>query len=216
LSRSATIDDSGGFWRLRRKRARNATPGACVQWGAVALCVLALTGCRIDMHVQPKYNPLDQSTFFGDNKSARPAIPDTVARGHLRANELLYTGKVNGQLADVFPFPITRPDLDRGRERYNIFCSPCHGRGGDGHGMIVQRGFSPPPSFHIERLRKAPAGHFYSVMNGFGRMYSYASRVNPEDRWRIVAYIRALQLSQSAALEDAPESERKQLQENPR
>jgi hypothetical protein len=185
-------------------------------WATAVLCAMVLTGCRIDMHVQPRYNPLDQSTFFPDGKSARPAIPDTVARGHLRTNELFYTGKVGGQLVDAFPFPITRADLDRGRERFNIYCSPCHGLGGDGHGMIVQRGFSPPPSFHIERLRKAPAGHLFGVMNGFGRMYSYASRVNPQDRWRIVAYIRALQLSQSATLEDAPESARKQLQENPR
>ena len=125
---------------------------------AVALCALALAGCRLDMHVQPKYKPLDQSSFFDDDRSARPVIPDTVARGHLRSDELLYTGKVNGALADTFPFPITRQDLDRGRERYNIYCAPCHGRLGDGQGMIVQRGFSAPPSYHIGPPSESPGG----------------------------------------------------------
>jgi mono/diheme cytochrome c family protein len=216
LSRSKNIPGPGGSWRLGRNMPERPATGARLRWSVAAVCALALTGCRIDMHVQPRYNPLDQSTFFGDNRSARPAIPDTVARGHLRTHELLYTGKVNGILADAFPFPITRPDLERGRERFNIYCSPCHGRGGEGNGMIVQRGFSAPPSFHIDRLRKAPAGHFFTVMNGFGRMYSYSSRVNVEDRWRIVAYIRALQLSQWATLDDAPEPVRQRLQENPR
>jgi len=167
------------------------------------------------MQVQPRYNPLDPSPFFDDDRSARPAIPDTVARGHLHTDELLYTGKVNGALAETFPFPITRQDLQRGKERFNIYCSPCHGSLGDGQGMIVQRGFSAPPSYHIDRLRQAPPGHFFDVItNGYGRMYSYASRVNPEDRWRIVAYIRALQLSQSAGLEDVPAAERKKLEES--
>jgi mono/diheme cytochrome c family protein len=166
------------------------------------------------MHVQPKYKPLEESSFFGDRRSARPVVAGAVARGHARTSEHLYTGKVNGQPAAAFPFPITRPDLERGRERYNIYCSPCHGRVGDGQGMIVQRGFSPPPSYHIDRLRKAPPGHFFDVITaGYGRMYSYASRISPEDRWRIVAYIRALQLSQWAALEDAPEPVRRQLLE---
>ncbi len=166
------------------------------------------------MEVQPKYKPLEPSAFFDDDRSARPAIPDTVARGHLRTDELLYTGRLNGALADSFPFPVTRKDLERGRERYNIYCTPCHGLSGDGQGMIVARGFPAPPSYHIDRLRKAPAGHFFDVMtNGYGRMFSYASRVNPEDRWRIAAYIRALQLSQWAPIEDVPESARKQLAE---
>jgi mono/diheme cytochrome c family protein len=175
---------------------------------------LFLFGCRLDMHVQPKYNPLDPSNFFGDGRSARPEVPGTVAHGHLRADELLYTGKVNGEPADAFPFPITREVLERGGERYNIYCSPCHDYTGSGRGMVVQRGFPPPPSYHIERLVKAPAGHFFEVMSeGFGSMYSYASRVTPEDRWAIVAYIRALQLSQHATLEDVPPQERQQLTE---
>ena len=184
------------------------------RWACVALCGLFLFGCRLDMHVQPKYKPLDPSNFFDDGRSARPEVPGTVAHGHLRADELLYTGKVNGEPADVFPFPVTREVLERGRERYNIYCSPCHDYTGSGRGMVVQRGFPPPPSYHLERLVKAPAGHFFEVMtNGYGAMYSYASRVTPDDRWAIVAYIRALQLSQHATLEDVPPQEREHLTE---
>ena len=174
--------------------------------------MLFLFGCRLDMHVQPKYKPLDPSTFFDDGRSARPEVPGTVAHGHLRTDELLFTGKVNGEPSDAFPFPVTREVLERGRERYNIYCSPCHDYTGSGRGMVVQRGFPPPPSYHLERLRKAPAGHFFEVItNGYGAMYSYASRVTPEDRWAIVAYIRALQLSQHATLEDVPPKEREHL-----
>ncbi len=164
------------------------------------------------MHVQPKYKPLEPSSFFEDGRSERPAVPGTVARGQLRVDEHLYTGKVNGVDVDTFPFPITRQDLERGRERFNIYCSPCHDRTGEGKGMIVQRGFPPPPSYHIDRLRQAPVGHFFDVMtNGYGTMYSYAARVSPEDRWRIAAYVRALQLGQSATMNDVPENERPQL-----
>lgn len=165
------------------------------------------------MHVQPKYKPYEPSSFFDDGRSERPVVPGTVARGHLEIDEHLYQGKINGALAETFPFPITRQDLERGRERYNIYCAPCHDYVGSGHGMIVQRGFPPPPSYHIDRLRQAPVGHFFDVMtNGYGAMYSYASRVTPEDRWRIAAYIRALQLSQKASLADAPQAEQRQLQ----
>ncbi len=164
------------------------------------------------MHVQPKYKPLDPSNFFGDGRSARPEVPGTVAHGYLRTDELLYTGKVNGEPADLFPFPVTRQVLERGRERFNIYCSPCHDYTGSGRGLVVQRGFPPPPSYHIDRLVKAPAGHFFDVItNGYGAMYSYAARVDPQDRWAIVAYIRALQLSQHAALDDVPAQEKEQL-----
>jgi hypothetical protein len=180
----------------------------------LALCMLSLFGCRLDMHVQPKYKPLDPSTFFDDGRSARPEVPGTVAHGHLRTDELLFTGKVNGEPSEVFPFPITREVLERGRERYNIFCSPCHDYTGSGRGMVVQRGFPPPPSYHLERLVKAPVGHFFEVItNGYGAMYSYASRVTPEDRWAIVAYIRALQMSQHATLEDVPPQQKEHLTE---
>jgi len=194
-------------------KGEGCVPGvAGLRWACFVLCGLFLFGCRLDMHVQPKYKPLDSSSFFGDGRSERPEVPGTVARGYLRTDELLYTGKINGELVDVFPFPITRQTLERGRERYNIYCSPCHDYTGSGRGLVVQRGFPPPPSYHLERLVKAPAGHFFDVItNGYGAMYSYASRVTPEDRWAIVAYIRALQLSQHAALEDVPAQERETL-----
>ena len=179
----------------------------------ILLTLVCLAGCRTDMHVQPRYNPLAASSFFSDGRSARPLLPGTVARDHLRANELLYEGTVNGQPATTFPFPITRQDLERGQERFNIFCSPCHGRLGDGNGMIVARGLRRPPSYQIDRLRNAPLGHFFDVItNGYGAMYSYASRVPPEDRWRIIAYIRALQLSQQANFADLPEKDRQMLE----
>ena len=175
-----------------------------------------LLGCRQDMHVQPKYVPGDPSSFFPDGRSERPPVAGTVARGQLRTDELLYAGRTNGAVADIFPFPITSADLSRGRERYNIYCSPCHDYTGSGNGMIVQRGFPSPPSFHIERLRQAPAGHFFEVItNGLGLMYSYASRVSPDDRWRIAAYIRALQLSQHGAMGDVPASESNALSGQP-
>jgi len=200
--------------RSRRTRSRWEPPLPCVRLVCVALCLLFLFGCRRDMQVQPRYNPLDPSTFFDDGRSARPEVPGTVAHGYLRTDELLFTGKVNGKLSDAFPSPVTREVLERGRERYNIYCSPCHDYTGSGQGMVVQRGFPPPPSYHIERLVKAPAGHFFEVMtNGYGAMYSYASRLTPEDRWAIAAYIRALQLSQHATLADVPAQERKHLTE---
>jgi mono/diheme cytochrome c family protein len=178
--------------------------------GLAACCC----GCRLDMHIQPKYRPYDQSTFFPDKRSERPVVPGTVARGQLRTDELLYQGKVNGKLADEFPFPITRQDLERGQETFDIYCSPCHDYTGSGQGVIVLRGFPRPPNYHIERLRKAPVGHFFDVMtNGFGAMYSYASRVSVKDRWRVAAYIRALQLSQQATLSDVPVAEQQQLEE---
>ncbi len=164
------------------------------------------------MHVQPKYRPGDPSEFFDDGRSARPPVPGTIARGQLRGDELLYTGKINGKLAAEFPFAITKKDLERGRDRFNIYCTPCHDYTGNGRGVIVQRGFPPPPSYHIDRLRQAPAGHFFDVMtNGLGAMYSYAARVTPEDRWRIAAYIRALQLSQHASPAQLSEEERRKL-----
>lgn len=187
---------------------------------ALALCLLSfvlwLTGCRQDMHNQPKYKPLAGSEFFADGRASRPLVEGTVARGHLKVDEHLYTGKVGGRFVDAFPFPVTRQVLERGRERYNIYCAVCHGREGQGRGMIVQRGFRQPPSYHTDRLRQAPAGHFFDVItNGFGSMYSYASRLSVEDRWAIVAYIRALQLSQNATLDDVPPEHRRRLEATP-
>ena len=176
--------------------------------------LLVATGCyRDDMRDQPRYEPLEASSFFEDGRSARPLVSGTVARGHLQTDAHLYTGKVGGTLVDTFPFPITRRVLEEGREQYNIFCSPCHDRLGTGQGMVVQRGFRLPPSFHIDRLREAPVGHFFDVVtNGFGAMYDYASRIPPQKRWAIVAYIRALQLSQHATLADVPADEQRRLE----
>jgi mono/diheme cytochrome c family protein len=171
------------------------------------------------MHVQPRYNPYDPSNFFSDGRSERQPVEGTVARSEIVGgpNEVVDTGTLNGKEIDSFPFPITRAVLDRGRDRFNIFCAPCHGLAGDGDGMIVQRGFQRPPSYHIDRLRNAPVGHFFSVMtNGLGAMYPYGYRVLPRDRWAIIAYIRALQLSRQATINDVPEVERpKLLSESP-
>jgi cytochrome c553 len=191
-----------------RKLAAPSLTVLCVVW--------ALAGCRLDMHVQPKYLPYAPTDFFHDGRSERPLVEGTVARGHLRLDELLYSGKENGVESDRFPFPITRADLERGREQYNVFCTPCHDYTGSGNGMIVQRGFPHPPSYHIERLRDAPVGHFFNVMtNGFGVMYSYGSRISPADRWRIAAYIRALQLSQNSKIQDLPANQRQNIAANP-
>jgi cytochrome c553 len=180
----------------------------------VVYCLLPifLAACQQQMADQPRYEPLSPSTFFGDARSARPLVEGTVARGQLRRDEHFYTGKEQGRLVDTFPFPVTRSVLARGQERFNIFCSPCHDRIGNGQGMIVRRGYRAPPSYHVDRLRAAPLGHFFQVMtNGFGVMPDYAQQVSPEDRWAIVAYIRALQLSQHARLVDVPPEERSQL-----
>ncbi len=164
-----------------------------------ALSLLALAGCREDMQNQPKFIPLRENQFYADGRSARAPVEGTIARGQLEDDPLLYTGKVNGQEADQFPFAITETDLARGRERYNIFCSPCHSQLGEGNGMVVQRGFKKPPSYYEPRLMKAPVGHFFNVMtNGWGAMGDYSAQVPVADRWRIAAYIRALQLSQTA------------------
>jgi mono/diheme cytochrome c family protein len=168
--------------------------------------LVALSGCRLDMQVQPKQNPLSRSDFFSDQRSERPPVDGTVARGELRADTYFYTGKIGSNPGDYMPFPVTMEVLQRGRERYNIYCAPCHSMVGDGNGFIPSRGFARmPPSYHIERLQKAPLGYFYDVItNGFGTMPDYASQIPPRDRWNIVAYIRALQLSQNATRADVP------------
>jgi hypothetical protein len=174
---------------------------------AVALAATALlSGCRIDMHVQPRQNPLSRSDFFTDQRSERPPVEGTVARGQLHEDTYFYTGKTGNNPGDYMPFPVTKEVLQRGRERYNIYCAPCHSEVGDGNGFVPSRGFArKPPSFHIARLQKAPLGYFYEVItNGFGIMPDYASQIPPRDRWNIVAYVRALQLSQNATRADVP------------
>ena len=173
----------------------------------VAFALVALlSACRLDMHVQPKQNPLSRSDFFADQRSERPPVEGTVARGQLHEDTYFYTGKAGSSPGDYMPFPVTKEVLDRGRERYNIYCAPCHSRLGDGNGFIPSRGFArKPSSYHIARLQKAPLGYFYDVItNGFGIMPDYASQIPPQDRWNIVAYIRALQLSQNATRQDVP------------
>jgi hypothetical protein len=174
------------------------------------------TGIDHGMERQPKNNPLTESHFFPDKRSARPLVPGTIPRGHLKDDPLLYTGKVNGKPSEIYPFPITKAILERGRERYDIYCSVCHDRVGTGRGMIVRRGFQQPPSFHSERLRKAAPGHYFDVItNGYGAMYPYNDRVSVPDRWAIAAYIKALQLSQDARPQDVPEAYRQTLDREP-
>ena len=195
------------------KQQRMRGSGAARPW----LCLLVLAvGCRQDMHDQPKYKPLARSDFFADHRASRAPVPGTVARGQLRDDGLLYTGKLGGQLADALPVELTPELLKTGRTRFESFCSPCHGRVGRGDGVVVRRGFKPPSSFHIERLRRASVGYFFDVMtNGFGAMADYAAQVPVKDRWAIAAYLRALQLSQHATLDDVPPDERGQLRPPP-
>jgi hypothetical protein len=182
---------------------------SCPSWLKVFAAITALaltTACRLDMQVQPRQNPLSRSDFYTDQRSERPPVEGTVARGQLREDTYFYTGKIGNNPGDVMPFPVTKEILVRGRERFNIFCAPCHSRVGDGNGFVPSRGFArKPPSFHIARLQKAPLGYFYDVITeGFGIMPDYASQIPPRDRWDIVAYVRALQLSQNATQADVP------------
>ena len=172
----------------------------------VVVCVLlTVAGCRQDMHNQPKYRPLRESVFFRDGSSARPIIEGTVARGTLQTDEAFFTGKNGNTLVTELPFAVDEHVLNRGEDRYNIYCAPCHDRTGHGRGMVVQRGYRQPPSLHEERLRAREAGHYFDVMtNGFGAMPDYRTVIAPRDRWAIVAYIRALQLSQHASAADIP------------
>ncbi len=166
------------------------------------------SSCRQDMHDAPRYDPLRFSRLFENGSSARPLVPGTIPRGFLNEDTHFYEGKVNGQPATSFPFPITKADLDRGEQRYNIYCSPCHGRTGEGNGMVVQRGFRQAASYHIDRLRNAPVGYLFDVItNGYGAMPDYKAQVPTDDRWRIIAYIRALQLSHHATTADVPAGE---------
>jgi len=170
----------------------------------IALAVLAagFAGCeRNDMMNQPRHEPMEESKFFADGQSSRPIMPGTIARGQLVANNMRFAGLPEGPTPDAFPFEITKADLERGRQRYEIYCSVCHGATGDADGMIVRRGFVKPPSYHEQRLKDAPVGHVYDVItNGFGAMYSYNDRIFPEDRWRIAAYVKVLQLAQDKAV----------------
>ena len=180
---------------------------------ALALAALTAAGCRQDMHDQPKYIPLRPSEFFADGRSERQLIEGTVARGHLNDDTAFYQGKgADGKPIADFPFPITKEVIERGQQRFNIYCQPCHDRLGNGDGMIVRRGYRKPPSYHIERLRQVPNGYIYDVItNGFGAMPDYAAQIAPRDRWAIVAYVRALQFSRQGTLADVPAERRGEL-----
>ena len=171
--------------------------------GALAAASL-LAGCRQDMHNQPKFIPQRGTDFYADGRSSRPQVENTVARGQLHEDAYFYTGMQDGKEGNAMPYPVTMEVLERGQERYNIYCTPCHSRVGNGAGMIVQRGYRPAGNFHTPRLLAAPLGHFFNVIsNGYGAMPDYGTQVSPEDRWAIVAYVRALQLSQAAKTADA-------------
>jgi hypothetical protein len=175
-------------------------------------CLVLMAGCRQDMHDQPKFRPLRANPFFADGRSARPLVAGTVARGTLQEDDHLFTGREKNEFVTTFPFPVTEQVIRRGQERFNIFCSPCHGGLANGEGAIVQRGLKQPPSFHIERLREAPVGYFFNVItNGFGAMFDYSDRIPVRDRWAIITYIRALQLSQNAKIDDVPQEKRQEL-----
>jgi mono/diheme cytochrome c family protein len=181
--------------------------------GVTALLLVAVAGCRQDMHDQPKVRPLRESEIFADRRSARPLVPGTVARGTLREDTVLYTGKAGKDFVTEIPVKVSAVLLERGQTQYQVFCSPCHGRTGRGDGMIVQRGFRKPSSYHVDRLRQIPIGYFYDVVtNGFGAMSDYAAQVTPEDRWAIAAYVRALQLSQYAPAADVPADKHAELE----
>jgi mono/diheme cytochrome c family protein len=172
------------------------------------LLLLLLAGCHQAMQEGSRLKPLEAASIFTDNRSSRTFVPGTVAR-----DDVVETAPLP---PDTLPMPLTRALLDRGRERFNIYCRPCHGAGGDGKGMIVRRGFSPPPSYHTDRLRNAPLSHFYDVItNGYGAMYPYGDRVKSDDRWAVAAYIRALQLSQHAPAAALPAGDRTQLEGAP-
>jgi hypothetical protein len=179
---------------------------------AAALALLALAGCRQDMQDQPKYTADAASTFFADGRADRPQVPGTVVHGSFHENTAYYEGKESGQPVAELPVAVTTALLVRGRERFDIYCSPCHDRTGSGNGMIVNRGLRAPPSLHLQRLREAPAGHFFDVItNGLGIMLNYRAQVPVADRWAIIAYIRALQLSQNATVADVPADQRAAL-----
>ncbi len=179
----------------------------------VLAAILLLAGCRQNMHNQHKVKTLAANDFFADGQGARPLPAHTVARGDRRVGSVYSGLDAANRPIDTFPFPVTREMLMRGRERYDIFCSPCHGKLGDGRGMIVSRGYKQPSSYHVERLRNAPAGYFVNVITaGFGVMPSYAPQVSIEDRWAIAAYIRALQYSQNARLADLPPEARRRVE----
>ena len=191
---------------------------ARARWGEIVVLVLlalVLGACAQKMRDEPKLNPDEPTTFFASGTSSQPLVADTVPRGYAETDVAFFTGKdASGNLVTDFPFPITKQDILRGQERFNIYCAECHGRVGNGGGVVAFRGFPGPPSYHQARLRNAPIGHFFDVMtNGFNKMPSYANQIPPRDRWDIAAYIRALQLSQDATVSQLPAEDQQKIQQ---
>lgn len=179
---------------------------------ALLFLAVFLTACRQDMQDQPRYKPLQRSAFFPDGRSARPLIAGTIARGHLTTNAALYAGKRNGEYIADAPLPVNAELLARGHDRYDIYCSPCHSRAGDGRGMAALRGVKYPPSFHSERLRTVPDGYLYEVItNGYGAMPDYSYQLDVHDRWAVTEYVRVLQFSQNANISELDEADRQAL-----
>ncbi len=178
----------------------------------VCAMLLTLVGCRRDMQDQPKYKPLGQNRFFADGRDARPIPPNTIARDELSETDAVHTGADGNGFLQTIPLAVNAGLLRRGRDRFNIYCSPCHGQTGDGYGMVRQRGFWIPANLHTDRLRSVPPGYIYQVIkNGYGAMPDHGDQIPVNDRWAIVAYVRALQLSRNANLSDVPTAMREQL-----
>lgn len=203
---------------MSRVRKQPSRKPARIATGLLLLAPLLVftSGCEIRqrMYNQPRHKPLSFSEFYADGAASRPLMEGTVARGFMKEDDVYYTGRLpDGSFVDGFPFEVSMDILKRGQERYNIYCATCHDRAGTGNGYIVLRGYKQPPSLHVERLRDSAPGYFYQVISkGYGVMPSYAYQVKPEDRWAIAAYIRVLQLSQRASLDDVPAEERAQLE----
>ncbi|HET7697281.1 MAG TPA: cytochrome c [Vicinamibacterales bacterium] len=198
---------------MKLSRSRRPRPAVRLPLAAALLIAGAsVAGCRQDMHNTPVGQPLRESLFVKNVSTSRAPVEGTVARGTLQDDAAFFTGKEGGAPVNALPFALTAEVLDRGEQRFNIYCSPCHGVSGRGDGMIVRRGYRQPPSFHIDRLQQAPLGHFFDTMtNGFGAMPDYRAQIMPRDRWAIAAYVRALQLSQHATAADIPADERQKL-----
>lgn len=192
--------------RPQRKKLPNERP-------LLLVAAVMLAACRPDMANQPKAKPLSESDFFSNQANARPIPAHAVERGGARENAAFYTGRTDGTYVTQLPVKLTPELLARGQQQFDAMCAECHDRTGSGNGMVVQRGFPQPPSFHVDRLRNAPIGHFFDVVTkGYGVMYPYAARVEPKDRWAIAAYIRALQLSHHVQASDLTPAEQKKLE----
>ena len=186
-----------------------------VRVGLLALAV-ALAGCTGDMYDQHRLKPMRPSDFWPDGRSVRDPVPGTVARGQMTTDTHFFSGKVAGKVVDTMPIPVDEALMARGQQRFQIYCTPCHGLDGEGRGTVVRRGMRQPPTFHQPRLREAPIGYFFDVMShGFGVMYDFSYQLPPRDRWAVAAYIRALQLSQNGTVSDLTEEQRAALEKQP-